>query len=88
MSGMRSHKIYKVTIEGEVEFYPRDSMGEVCGDVIRKNHTTIKNIIASQPGIAEAHVRYWIPFTQWVGSPTVTVDKGSDIDAFIEEHIW
>lgn len=90
MSGIRDHKIFQVTIEGVAEHYPRDSMGDLCGELIRTPRKSVMHIVASKPGIAEAHVRSKIQFSGWATEPPpiVTIDKGTTLDAFIEEHIY
>jgi uncharacterized protein YfaP (DUF2135 family) len=87
MSGIRDHKLYVVTIDGEHEWYPRDSLGDVCGDKKRSKFKTTKNIVASLAEIAEAYARYWLQYSGAVlDTVTVVVDKGTEIHAFIEEH--
>lgn len=88
MSGIRDHKLFTITIEGTHEFYPRDAYGEVCGELIRKPCKSVKRIVASLPHIAEAHARYWLQYSGILPGYTLTIDKGVEIDAFIEERVW
>lgn len=88
MSGIRDHRLYVVTVEGVKVTHERvqDSCGgsDLTGRILRTPAKHTQNIIASLPAIAVAHVSYWLPFSEWDTETTkVTVDEGTQIDAFI-----